>query len=128
GKSRLTRALAERLSGQDFTRLLYYCSPYHRNSALHPVVQQFQRAAGFSPDDPADMRLKKLEVLMDRFGHSRDAMPLLAHFLSIPTGQHYPGFDADPQKIKKEAVLAQIVELLVGLARRQPVLIIAEDL
>jgi class 3 adenylate cyclase/predicted ATPase len=127
GKSRLTRALAERLSGQGYTRLLYYCSPYHRNSALHPVVQQFQRAARFSMDDPAETRLIKLEALMAGFGHSRDAMPLLAHLLSIPTGQHYPRLNTDPQK-GKEAVLAQIVELLVGLAHRQPVLIIAEDL
>jgi class 3 adenylate cyclase len=127
GKSRLTRALAERLSGQDFARLLYYCSPYHRSSALHPVVQQFQHAAGFSMDDSAETRLKKLEALMDRFGHSRDAMPLLAHLLSIPTGQHYPGLSTDLQK-RREAVLAQIVELLVGLAHKQPVLIIAEDL
>jgi class 3 adenylate cyclase/predicted ATPase len=127
GKSRLTRALTEQLSGQDFTRLLYYCSPYHRNSALHPVVQQFQRAAGFSTDDSSETRLEKLEVLMDRFGHSRDAVPHLAHFLSIPTAQHYPEYSPDPQKGKQE-VLAKIVELLIGLAQRQPVLIIAEDL
>src|SRR5579872_5732890 len=43
GKSRLTRALAESLSGQEFFRLQYYCSPYHKNSALYPVIQQFQQ-------------------------------------------------------------------------------------
>ena len=126
GKSRLTRALAERLSGQDFVRLLYYCSPYHRNSALHPVVQQFQRAAGFSMVDSVKTRLKKLEALMDRFGH-RDAMPLLAHLLSLPTGHQYPDLSTDPQE-RRKTVLAQMVELLAGLAHRQPVLVIAEDL
>jgi class 3 adenylate cyclase/predicted ATPase len=126
GKSRLTRALAERLSGQDFVRLLYYCSPYHTNSALYPVVQQFQRAAGFSMDDSVKTKLKKLDALMNRFGH-KDAMPLLAHLLSIPTRHQYSELSTDPQE-RRKAVLAQMVELLADLAHRQPVLIIAEDL
>ena len=126
GKSRLTRALAERLAGQNFVRLQYFCSPYHRNSALHPVIQQFQHAAGLSMDDPVEMKLRKLEFLMRRFGH-RDAMPLLAHLLSIPTGNQYPAVSTDPEE-RRRAVLIQLVEMLVGLADVQPVLIIAEDI
>src|SRR5918995_2216867 len=35
GKSRLVRALRERLGGEDYMPLSHYCSPYHQNSALY---------------------------------------------------------------------------------------------
>ena len=39
--------------GEPHTRLRYYCSPYHHDSALHPVIDQLERAAGFDRDDRA---------------------------------------------------------------------------
>jgi class 3 adenylate cyclase len=36
GKSRLTAALMERLEGEPHTRLRYFCSPQHTDSALYP--------------------------------------------------------------------------------------------
>ena len=47
GKSRITEALLELLADQPHTRLRYHCSPYHTNSALRPVIEQLERAAGF---------------------------------------------------------------------------------
>src|SRR5262245_20372827 len=38
GKSRLAYALLERLAGEPYTLLRYYCSPFHVNSALYPVA------------------------------------------------------------------------------------------
>ena len=43
GKSRLTVALMERLQGEPHTRLRYFCSPQHTDSALHPVITQMER-------------------------------------------------------------------------------------
>ena len=37
GKSRLTAALYERIAGEPHTRLRYFCSPHHQDSALYPV-------------------------------------------------------------------------------------------
>ena len=48
------------------TRLRYYCSPYHVNSALHPIIEQLERAAGFEPDDLPERKLDKLEALLSR--------------------------------------------------------------
>jgi len=48
GKSRLTVALLERLAAQPHTRLRYFCSPQHTDSALYLVISQMQRAAGTS--------------------------------------------------------------------------------
>jgi AAA ATPase domain len=40
GKSRLTAALLERLAGEPHTRLRYFCSPQHTDSALFPIISQ----------------------------------------------------------------------------------------
>ena len=51
GKSRLTAALMERLADEPHTRLRYFCSPQHTDSALYPIISQMERAAGFAHDD-----------------------------------------------------------------------------
>ena len=37
GKSRLAEALVERIAAEPHTRLRYFCSPHHQDSALYPV-------------------------------------------------------------------------------------------
>jgi predicted ATPase len=51
GKSRLTAALQDRLSREPYARLRYFCSPYHRDSVLHPFISQLERAARFARED-----------------------------------------------------------------------------
>ena len=51
GKSRLTAALLERIAGEPQTRLRYFCSPQHTDSAFYPIIRQMERAAGFVHDD-----------------------------------------------------------------------------
>src|ERR1700730_4802442 len=36
------------------TRLRYFCSPHHQDSALYPFVAQLERAAGFTRDDTVE--------------------------------------------------------------------------
>jgi predicted ATPase len=36
GKSRLTTALSQQIAGEPHSRLRYFCSPYHQDSALYP--------------------------------------------------------------------------------------------
>ena len=43
GKSRLTAALIARLAGEPHTRLRYFCSPQHTDSALYPIIGQMRR-------------------------------------------------------------------------------------
>ena len=64
GKSRLTAALLERLAGEPHTRLRYFCSPQHTDSALYPIIGQMERAAGFAHDDTAQAKLDKLDALL----------------------------------------------------------------
>jgi class 3 adenylate cyclase len=60
GKSRLTAALLERLTTEPHTRLRYFCSPQHTDSALYPIISQMERAAGFAHGDTAQVKLDKL--------------------------------------------------------------------
>ena len=47
GKSRLTATLMERLGSEPHTRLRYFCSPQHTDSAFYPIIGQMERAAGW---------------------------------------------------------------------------------
>jgi hypothetical protein len=64
GKSRITAALPERLQTEPHTRVRYFCSPYHQDSALFLFINQLRRAAEFAPDDPPASKLAKLEALL----------------------------------------------------------------
>ena len=127
GKSRLTRSLIERLADEPHTRLRYYCSSYHTNSALYPVIDQMERAAGFQPEDTADTRLDKLEAVLAQATEGVAAVaPLIAALLSVPAGGRYPPVNLTPeaQKLRTfEALLGQVA----GLAGQRPVLMVFED-
>ena len=62
GKSRLTAALLERLAGEPHTRLRYFCSPQHTDSAFYPIIGQMERAAGLAHDDTPPAKLDKLDA------------------------------------------------------------------
>src|SRR6201997_828739 len=64
GKSRIARALEERLPAESHLRLRYFCSPYHQDSALFPFIDQLGRASGFAHDDLPVAKLGKLEALL----------------------------------------------------------------
>ena len=82
GKSRLTEALTQRIAGETPARLRYFCSRHHQDSALHPVVAQLARAAGFARDDPPEAKLRKLTALLG--GAGAEDLPLFVELLSLP--------------------------------------------
>jgi class 3 adenylate cyclase/tetratricopeptide (TPR) repeat protein len=126
GKSRLTATLEETLQAEPHTRLRYFCSPYHTDSALYPVLRQLERAARFERDDPPEVKLGKLEALLAPTGSPAEDVALLADLFSIPTVGHYPTPALSPQR-KKEKTLEALLRQLEGLARQRPVLMIFED-
>ena len=63
GKSRLTAALLEDLATEPHTRLRYFCSPQHTDSALYPITSQMERAAGFAHDDTPQARTRQARCL-----------------------------------------------------------------
>ncbi len=126
GKSRLTAALSERIGTEPHTRLRYFCSPHHQNSALYPVIVQLERAAGFERDDGPAAKLDKLEALLGPAAEIGD-VSLLVELLAVPGGDHFAPLELSPQR-KKERTFAALVRQLEGLARTQPLLMVFEDL
>jgi predicted ATPase len=128
GKSRLAQNVPERLSGEPHTRLRYFCSPHHQDSALYPSITQLERAAGLRREDTDEQRFDKLEaVLALGTDDLPEVVPLLADLLSIPIGDRYPPLNLTPQKRKEKTLHAQLTQVQ-GLAARQPVLMVFEDI
>ena len=128
GKSRITRALYERLDGVPHLRLRHQCSPYYVDTPLRPLVEHFEQAAGFQPDDQPAAKLGKLEALLaEGTERTSTATPLIAAILSIPLDGCYPPLTGPPQQ-QREATIEALAERVTDLARRQPVLTVFEDL
>jgi predicted ATPase len=126
GKSRLAVALLERLAAEPHTRLRYFCSPQHINSALHPIIGQMERAAGLTHADTAGAKLDKLEVVLAQTSTSIVDAALFAEMLSLPNDGRYPVLDLAPQERRQRTLEALLLQL-EALARQHPVLIIFED-
>jgi class 3 adenylate cyclase/tetratricopeptide (TPR) repeat protein len=127
GKSRLTEAFRESIACEPHTRLRYFCSPHRQNSALFPFIGQLERAAGFERDDTPAARLDKLEVIVVTAAPTKDDVQPLAELLGVPLDNRYPTLDLTPQR-KKEKTFEALSRQVAVLAKRQPVLMIFEDL
>jgi DNA-binding winged helix-turn-helix (wHTH) protein/predicted ATPase len=125
GKSRITAELEERLQTEPHLHLHYFCSPYHEDSALFPVIDQLGRAAGFALDDPPASKLEKLEALLASTPPDEDAA-LLADLMSLPASERHPLPNLSPQR-KKEKTLEALIRQLEGLAHEKPVVTVWED-
>jgi len=126
GKSRLTAALLERLASGPHTRLRYFCSPQHTDSAFYPIIGQMERAAGLAHDDTPKAKLDKLDALLAQTSTSKQAAALFAEMLSLPNAGRYPALDLAPQQ-RRQKTLEALTSQLAGLASQRPVLMIFED-
>ena len=126
GKSRLTAALMERLATEPHTRLRYFCSPQHTDSALYPIISQMERAAKFTHDDTAQVKLDKLDALLAQSFTPRQDAAILAEMLSLPNDGRHPTLELAPQQ-RRQKTLEALTAQLEALSRSNPVLMIFED-
>jgi class 3 adenylate cyclase/tetratricopeptide (TPR) repeat protein len=124
GKSRLTAALSEAIAAEPHTRLRYFCSPHHQDSALYPFIVQLERAAGFLRDDTAEQKLGKLRELIAPGARGNDENELLAELLSLPSSA--ADLNLSPQR-KRGMLFEALLHQLEALARTRPVLMVFED-
>jgi class 3 adenylate cyclase/predicted ATPase len=124
GKSRLTAALAESIAGEPHTRLRYFASPHHQESALYPFIIQLERAAGFARGDTPEAKLSKLRALIAGGAAEPDEITLIAELLSLPNAAAH--LDISPQR-KREKLRAGLLHQLEALAKSHPVLMVFED-
>ena len=126
GKSRLTAALLERLAEEPHTRLRYFCSPQHTDSALYPIISQMERAAGFAHDDTAEAKLDKLDALLAHSFTPRQDAALIAEMLSLPNDGRYPTLELAALQ-RRQKTLEALTAQLEALSRSNPVLMMFED-
>lgn len=127
GKSRIVIELRERLRGESYTPIRYFCSPFLANTAFHPIIAQLEHAAKLQRDDSTSAKLRKIEELLT-IGTPADkhAVRLVADLLSIPdpSGERSNEHTPQQRKVKTFETLMHQVE---ALAARQPVLMTLED-
>ena len=126
GKSRLTAALLEHLAAEPHTRLRYFCSPQHTDSAFYPIISQIERAAGLAHDDTPQAKLDKLDSLLAESLAPREDVALLAEMLSLPNDGRYPTLELAPNQ-RRQRTLEALITQIEALARRNPVLMVFED-
>jgi class 3 adenylate cyclase/predicted ATPase len=126
GKSRLTAALLERLATEPHTRLRYFCSPQHTDSALYPIIGQMERAAGLAYDDKPQAKLDKLDAVLAQTSTAPEDAALFAEVLSLPNDGRYPALVLSPEQ-RRQRTLEALTSQVAGLARQQTVLMILED-
>ena len=124
GKSRLTATLSQAIAAERHTRLRYFCSPYHQDSALYPFIGQLERAAGLGRDDGVERKLGKLRELLAPTARADDEIELLAELLSLPSTA--AELNLSPQR-KREKLFEALIHQLDALALSRPVLMVFED-
>ncbi len=128
GKSRILSALREKLQGEGTKAMRFQCSPYYVNSAFWPSIDNFERALKFARDEAPESKLDKLESLI--VGHYQRPLAdvrFVASMLSIPYEERYGALPMTPQKFKDET-LRTLVDLTEAAARKQPSVLLFEDL
>ena len=128
GKSRLVRALRERLAGTERLWIETRCSPYFTQTPLYPIVEALPRLLEWTAGDSSEAELRKLEEVIVKCDIDPiEAVPLLAILLARPTPAQYPLPPMTPVR-ERRRTLETIVALLLGLAGKRPLLLAIEDL
>ena len=126
GKSRLMQAVLHETAEDPHIVLRYQCSPHYTGTPLWPVVQHLGFAAGFAPNDSDEQKRKKIESLLRRGAEDiSEAAPLIAFLLGIEAGSSpVQGLSPQQRRVRTQEAL---IQQLLGLERRHPVLIVIED-
>ena len=129
GKSTVVDVLRAHVKEEGLARLVFRCSPYHRNIALYPVVTHLENLLQLGRRDPPRVKLDKLEEGLRRSGLPlEEAVPLFASLFSIPVPEEsYSALDLTPVE-RKQRTFDALVAWLLGEAERHPVLTAWEDL
>jgi class 3 adenylate cyclase/predicted ATPase len=128
GKSRLVQVLKDHVAHEPHARIEWRGSSYHQQSALYPVIAHLHRLLQWREDETPQEKLHKLETTLASSGLVLpEVVPLLTALLSLPLPSHYPALTLTPQR-QRQKTLETLLTWLAVEARRQPVLVIVEDL
>ena len=129
GKSRLLQQLREYAESEPCEFISIQCSPYHENSALHPVIANFERALQFAETRDSSTQLDRLREHLTELGETNEqVLGAFIHLLSIPTEDRFTIVDTMDTAQRREHILGGLVDYFWRRAERAPVLCAFEDM
>jgi predicted ATPase len=135
GKSRLVHAVKEHVQGQggddtaeDNAVIEWRCAPHYQNTGLYPAIDFYERALGFSREEPAHSKFDRMLRRLEKDDLARpNTVPLWASLLSLPTPDQFPPLSMSPAR-QREETFRVMAEWLHVRASVKPTLFIIEDL
>lgn len=126
GKSRLCTSWLTQLGSEWHFRLRFYCSPHHQDTPFHPCIRQLERAAGISREEPASVKLQKLEAALVPGDRQDETAGLLANLLSIPANDRHFKLPATPALCREKTMEVLLLQSEL-MSRQRPVVAVFED-
>jgi class 3 adenylate cyclase/predicted ATPase len=128
GKSRLLAELEHNLSGEPHLCLKYFGVPHQTDASMHAVISELQNFCRFERTDLAPGKIAKLRKALLAAGiEDLRSIGLISNLLTLPSEASKSIAELSPSERKKET-FAALLRRVEGLAARQPVLMIVEDI
>jgi class 3 adenylate cyclase/tetratricopeptide (TPR) repeat protein/ribosomal protein L40E/ABC-type dipeptide/oligopeptide/nickel transport system ATPase component len=131
GKSRLVRELNEYLKDKDVRWLEGRCLSIGQSISFWPFIDMMRTYLGISGEDSEKETADKLvREMASVFGQEAEGIiPYVGHMLSIKLDERYRERIryAAPEQIRRQTLL-RMRDIFVVLARRQPLIVILEDM
>ena len=124
GKSRLTAALPNASDSEPHTRLRYFCSPHHQDSALYPFIAPARTRRRVRPRRHGRSQARQIAGTARAGTRDDDDIALLSELLSLPSPAAH--LNLSPQR-KREKLFEALLGQLEAEARQRPVLMVFED-
>jgi class 3 adenylate cyclase/predicted ATPase len=127
GKSRLMRALIEKVAAADSRILNCYCSSENAGSAFVPLANMLRHEFGFGRSEVQFDDFRRLAANLETAGLPIEAIPALAAFLSLklPDGVQRPLLS--PEGLRQRT-MEWLMLWLSNQAESRPVLFVVEDI
>ena len=126
GKSRLTAALLERLATEPHTRLRYFCSPQHTDSALYPDHQPDGARRRICARRHTAREARQTRCVLAQSFTPRRTRHSLPKCCRCRTTDVIPRSNSTPQQ-RRQKTLEALTAQIEALSRQIPVLMIFED-
>jgi class 3 adenylate cyclase/tetratricopeptide (TPR) repeat protein len=126
GKSRLIHEFRERIEDDDHLWLLGRCISYGADIPYVPIVDLLRSACGIEEGDAEAEIDAKLTRRVEEVGGDPAHLPYLRFLLSIDPGD--PSVLEEDPMLRKPRVFEAFRDVLVAAVRRQPAVLVIEDL
>jgi class 3 adenylate cyclase/tetratricopeptide (TPR) repeat protein len=130
GKSSLLQQTVRDLLSSDSPELIVLnCESYYQGSPMRPVISYLERRVFESDHTLSHVdRLQKLTEFLDTQSiDTPESLPFLARLLAIESRDPALAIDAS-EKLVREKTLNLLLTLIHEIAKRQPLLLVVEDL